>query len=1429
MSCLPQPTLTQRLFHLRKESKAPLIPSPNYIPATPHTDEESDPVEASETRVASPHSTTSPSESTSPLSPDHLLPTQTSLTPTPSRSFYYCIIARMAVRTQPTLSSGISARVTEAMTLSPSLFPAVEPLGLGYGAARHHVLELAECTTHSTYEVGQSSISVPVQQTADETTIPRLPIRTTWEDPVEDALLPTLFEGCGRDFTELYARSGAVKEEIHSQQFRLKGMKQGQEQATITFGALWQLVLAHEAWAGQTDAEREALWDKDLFKSKDPQVVVAAAKLPILNPNEFDVWKMRIEQYFLMINYSLWEVILKGDSPSPIRIVDGDVQIISPTTAKQRLAKKNKLKARGILLMALLDKHQLKFNIHKDAKSLMEAIEKRFGGNKETKKVQKTFLKQQYENFSGTSSESLDQIHDRLQKLISQLKILGKTISQEDINLKFLRSLPSDAFAASFKATVSTLPNVDSLSDSFQADEEPTNYALMAYASSGSSSSLGSDNENENVFEEDCKLIKLDVMLRDNALLELRKKFEKAKKERDDLKLTLENFQTSSKNLGKLLECQVSDKTSLGYDSQVFNSQVFDCEELHSHELDNSVPKSPENDMHKTSEGYHAVSPPYTRTFMPPKPDLVFNDAPTASESVDNVVNFESSLNKPSKDMSKTLKPDAPIIEDWISDFEDETKNKSVPKPKEPSFVPTSKHVKTHREYVKKIQFSHGLGPQKTLSFLFDVHGNPQQALKDKGVIDSGFSRHMSRNISFLSDFEEINKGYVAFGGNPKVGKISGKGKIKTGKLDSDDVYFVKELKFNLFSVKQLCDKKNNVLFTDTECVVLSSEYKLPDENHVLLRVPRENNIYNVDLKNVVPLGDLTCLFAKATLDESNLWHKRLGHINFKTMNKLVKGSLVRGIVPKLLFDIDTLTKSMNYQPVVAGNQPNDNAGFKENLDADPQNTYADAAFDVKENENDVYVSTRRSDKTDNTKHDEKAKREFSSNNTNMVNDVSAPVTTAGPNPTNNTNSFNTDSLSDTAVSPNFRIARKSSFVDPSKYLDDPDMPELEDIVYSDAKEDVGVDADLSNLETNISVSSIPTTRVYKDHPVTQIISNLTSAPQTRKKPKKVHLALKDPSWIEAMQEEILQFKLQKVWVLVDLPKGKRAICSKWVFKNKKNERGIVIRDKDRLVAQGHTQEEGIDYDEVFVPVAKIEAIQLFLAYASFMGFMVYPMDVKSSFLYKIIKEEVYVCQPPGFEDPDKVYVDDIISGSTNKELCKAFERLMKDKFQMKSMGELIFFLGLQVRQKDNGIFISQDKYVAEILRKFGFTDVKSASTPIETENPLLKDPDGEDVDVHICSKELASPKQMALGKDILNLFMAGSLPKTIWHFITAVSYKLMLFGLTKDAAINLMLLDDADGVECFLNEEIFAELARMGYEKPPPKLTFYKAFFFAQ
>nr|GEX35459.1 hypothetical protein [Tanacetum cinerariifolium] len=513
-------------------------------------------------------------------------------------------------------------------------------------------------------------------------------------------------------------------------------------------------------------------------------------------------------------------------------------------------------------------------------------------------------------------------------------------------------------------------------------------------------------------------------------------------------------------------------------------------------------------------------------------------------------------------------------------------------------------------------------------------------------------------------------------------------------------------------------------------------------------------------------------------------------HVNFLENNPNVAGT-----GPTWLFDIDSLTRTKNYQPVHARNQTNSGAGFQANFDAEkameevdqsymlfpvwsagftnPQNNAEDAAFggkeqdfDVKKPESKVIFSPSSSaqskEQDDKTKKEAKGKshiesvigyrdlnaefQDCSKNSSNEVNAASSTVPTVGQNTLNSTNTFSAAGTSNDAVSPTYG---QTSDIDASQLPDDPDMPGLENIIYSDDEDVVGVEADFKNLESSIPVSPIPTTRIYKDHPVSQIIGDLSLTTKTRSMTR----AVKDQGGLSQMfgndfhTSMFVCFLSQKEpkRVLVDLPYGKRAISTKWVYKNKKDERGIVIRNKARLVAQGHTQEEGIDYKEVFDPVARIEAIRLFLAYASFMGFMVYQMDVKSAFLYQTIEEEVYVCQPLGFEDPDhpdKVYkvvkalCDDIIFGATNKDLCRSFEKLMKDKFQMSSMGELTFFLGLQVKQKKDGIFISQDKYVAEILRKFRLTEGKTVSTLIDIEKPLLKDPDGEDVDVHTYSKE---------------------------------------------------------------------------------------------
>ncbi|GJX55324.1 putative ribonuclease H-like domain-containing protein [Tanacetum coccineum] len=565
---------------------------------------------------------------------------------------------------------------------------------------------------------------------------------------------------------------------------------------------------------------------------------------------------------------------------------------------------------------------------------------------------------------------------------------------------------------------------------------------------------------------------------------------------------------------------------------------------------------------------------------------------------------------------------------------------------------------------------------------LLSLSGNPHQDLKDKGVIDSGCSRHMTRNISYLTDYEEIDEGFVAFGG-------------KKPALSFMRPFGCPVIILNTIDHLGKFDGKADEGFF----VGYSTNIKV-------------FRVFN----------------SRTRIIEKNL------HVQFSENTPNIAGG-----GPNWLFDIDALTKSMNYKLVVAGNQSNGSIGTKAYDNA------GKARIEAVHGKDYILLLVWPADLLFSQSSKDSPDAGFKPLGEEEKKDAEDPG--------------NKDS-EDNAVDENIVYG----------CADDPNMPELEDIVYSNDDEDVGAEADMNNLDTFMPISPIPTTRIHKDHPVEQIIGDLNSAPQTRRmtknlkeheEPKKVIQALKDPSWIEAIQEELL---------------------------NKKDERGIMIKNKARLVAQGYTQEEGIDYDEVFAPIARIEAITLFLAYASFKDFVVYQMDVKSAFLYGKIEEEVYVCQPPGFEDPDfpdrvykvekafyglhqaprawyetlstylldngfqrgkiyktlfirrdkddillvQVYVDDIIFSSTKKSLCTEFEKMVHKKFQMSSMGKLTFFLGLEVKQKEDGIIISQDKYVTEILNKFGFSDVKTASTPMKTHKPLLKDAEGKDVNEHL-------------------------------------------------------------------------------------------------
>nr|GEZ65558.1 ribonuclease H-like domain-containing protein [Tanacetum cinerariifolium] len=874
---------------------------------------------------------------------------------------------------------------------------------------------------------------------------------------------------------------------------------------------------------------------------------------------------MRIEQYFLMTDYSQWEVILNGDSPVPTRLVEGVAQPVAPITVEQKLARKNELKA-----------HDL------EDKSLDDLFNNLKIYESEVKNSSSQGTDSQ--NLAFVSTTPVDSTNDSVSVVVNVsavgAKLSASTLPNidaddlEEIDLKWQMAMLTMRARKFLQKTGRNLGvngptsmgfdmakvecynchrkghfarECRSPKDSRRIDvAEPQRRSLKSVEAR-----LLVYKQNVFVLEKNTKLLNIEVQLRDTALATLRQKLETTEQERDYLNMKLEKFQTSSKRY-------------------VFHT-----------------PPSDDNEH------------------------LAFN--------------VQLSPTKPKQDLPS--RSSAPIIKDWV------TLRRKICQRKLAQKSYASRDIHKHYAPMNHSKFPlhkvSAVVPSKSQTVLtaaartvsavkpkFSKTRQSTTGFKDKGVIDSGCSRHMTGNMSYLSDFEELNGGYVGFGSNPKGGKI------KTGKLDFDDVYFVKELKFNLFRFSQMCDKKNNVLFTDTKCLVLSSDFKLPDASQVLLRVPRENNMYNINLKNIIPSGDLTYLFTKATLDESNLWHRRLGHGNFKTINKLVKGNLdetasvhktfiiglvnllslkvkiiicdnrtefknadlnqfcglkgikrefsvprtpqqngiaerknrtlieaartlladslhpipfraeaetlhvnfmenkpnVAGSGPAWLFDIDSLSQTMNYHPVLVENQSNTNAGFQDTKkvgeegtqsyvlfpvlsdgSTNPKNNNKDDLVDGKEHDDDIQKSVSPDihfsscgDQTriqgDKAENKDKGKshvvtiigfrdlnKEFDeciNNNSNGVNAAGSSVSAAGLNFTNSTNDF--------------------SAAGPSN----DDMPNLEDLSHN--ADDVGAEADINNMESIISVSPITTTRIHKDHQTSQIIGYLSLTTQTR-------------------------------------------------------------------------------------------------------------------------------------------------------------------------------------------------------------------------------------------------------------------------------------------------------------------------------------------
>nr|GEV05768.1 hypothetical protein [Tanacetum cinerariifolium] len=956
--------------------------------------------------------------------------------------------------------------------------------------------------------------------------------------------------------------------------------------------------------------------------------------------------------------------------------------------------------------MALPDKHQLKFNTHKDDKTLMEAIEKRFGGNTETKKVQKTLLKQQYKNFIGSSYESLDQIHDRLQKLISQLEILKVSLSQKDINLNlkiyeakvkssssaststqniaFLSSSNTDSttepvsaaasvFVVSAKIHVSALPNVDSLSNAV---------IYLFFANQSNRPQL--DNDDLKQIDAD-DLVEMDLKWQ-MAMLTVRA---------DDLFKRQKGILKQMDLLPWGLICpRWSVTTATGNDT--LQGSVEEEPTNYALMAFSSLSSSSDNEVVSWSK---ACTKAYA-TLQSHYDNLTEDYGKSQFDVISYQMRLESvelSPTKPNQDLSYTHRPSTPIIEDWVSNSEDESKTKTpqnvssfvqptkqvksprpsvlhvetsiltanfkiaIPKPtrigkrknKKACFVcksldhlmkdcdyhektmaqtPARNHAKwgNHKQYAQMtlpnpqrhvvptaVLTQSKLVPITTIRPITTV-GYPQHALKDKGVIDSGCSRHMTGNMSYLYDFEELNGGYVAFGGNPK----------------------------------------NMVLVTKPHN---KTPYELLHGKTPSIGFMRPFGCLVTILNTLDSLGKFD-----GKVDEGFLVGYSVSSKSFRVLNsqtRIVQETLhvyflenkpnVAGSGSTWLFDIDTLTKTMNYQPVTTDNQSNPSAGVQEQFDAEKPRE-ENAAFDEKEPGSKVNVSP--SNSAQSQKHDDKNKREAKGKSHDNAAGTLVPI--VGQLSPNSTNTFS--------------------------------AAELEDITYSDDEDDVRVEADFNNLETSIIVSPIPIIRVHKDHHVTQIIGDLSSATQTRsmtrvakdqgrlsqinnddfhtcmfacflsqEETKRVHQALKDLSWIKAMQEELLQFKMQKVWVLVDLPYGKRDIAN-----------------------------------------------------VSFMGFMVYQMDVKSAFLYETIKEEVYVYQPLGFEDPD--YPDKVFK------VVKALYGLHQaPRAWYETLANYLLENGFQRGKIDQTLFFKRQK------------DGKLASIPIDNEKPLLKDPDVEDVNVH--------------------------------------------------------------------------------------------------
>ncbi|GKB89068.1 putative ribonuclease H-like domain-containing protein [Tanacetum coccineum] len=997
--------------------------------------------------------------------------------------------------------------------------------------------------------------------------------------------------------------------------------------------------------------------------------------------------------------------------------------------------------------------------------------------------------------------------------------------------------------------------------------------------------------KNEMAWGEKYKFQNYELKCREIKINNLKMELEKVVKERDELKVKIEKWEESSKGLNKLLNSQMSakNKNGLGYGTQL--DEMSNKSETGS-EISMSVFEvrssdeeiTPANYRFSKADRYHVVPPPITGNFLTPRADISF--AGLDEYAIRKKI-IESNTTELNTDTSKSKTSDTVDDEDDVSEKEGIGFKKI-----KACFV-----CKSTDHLIKDCDFYAKKSPEPKLK---TVVNTDQRVVKP--VWDNA-KRVNHQKLPNRLKYPQAKRTFVPSGvltrtglvnpvrpnGKRAVHTVSTTRPIITARPVSTARSFALKIAQTGSAIRPIYPRMDNVRPTASYSPIKRSYYTKPAFRLKNLKqdvkTSRVKNMTTVGTRVVVNTGK-----AKMNNDLNKLrcvWRPKGNYMDHEskenqvnvdagTQEHYVAGSSEKDKEPTkeyILLPLHPHRPRISVEDVVQVAQekpsetsPKDTAvqDSKDVAEKEEQHmlTEADQALqDDIERMIAQEIAAKTMDDATRQAFKEKKKRAAQATSINKLNTGRPSVSTSNS-PLVSTANTPYASAASTPTGVNTggslfvylggQIPIDASTLPNADLPIDPNMPDLEDDsnvfpndgIFSGAydDEDVGVVADLNNMDNTIDVSPIPRLGIHKDHP--------------KEEPKTISQALEDESWVEAMQEELLQFKLQKVWILVDLPFGKKAIGTKWVFRNKRDERSIVVKNKARLVAQGFRQEEGIDYDEVFAPVARIEAIRLFLAFASFMGFPVYQMDVKSAFIYGTIEEDVYVHQPPGFVDPahpNKVYkVIKALYGLHQAprawyETLSSF--LLKNGFRRGTIDKTLFIkknksdiMLVQVKQQPDGIFISQDKYVADILKKFDFCSIKIATTPIVSNKPLVKDEDVLSGLVNAAQKHLTMEMMFGLGKKMLlglvleaiNVSMANlefvdqhnmvaCLEKTEgnsdFHEIvdffasSSIHHALTAIVVTEASIRSSLLFNDVDGTACLTNEAIFQNLALMGYE----------------